>query len=65
MQCPKCGCKSTRVTKVFHKKDRTFRYRLCNKCKEAIKTVEFVTDGFDYKAVVEKIRKLVVEGEEK
>jgi len=65
MKCPKCGSNIARVTTVFHKSTRTYRYRQCNKCNYKFKTVELISDGMDYKHVVEKIRDLVNETQDK
>jgi len=59
MLCPKCKNESTKVVKVFHKPSRTYRYRECKKCKFRFKTVELISDGTDYKHIVERIREIV------
>jgi len=64
MKCPKCGSKTT-VTKIFHKKTRTFRYRKCknNKCGYKFKSVEMTATDWNYKAIVKKIKTIMDEVE--
>lgn len=60
MKCPKCGSK-TYVTQTIHKKSKTFRYRICknNQCKYRFKSVEMTATDWNYKAIVNNIKKLI------
>jgi len=60
MDCPKCGGK-TEVEKTIIKRDKVFRYRRCKKCKNRFKTVEIISDGWDYKGVLKKIKAMIEE----
>ena len=62
MLCPKCRSKS-RVTKTFFKFGKTIRYRKCNnkKCGHPFQSTEYVTYGWDDRAILLKIQELVRE----
>ena len=58
MNCPKCGSK-TEVEKTIIKKEKTFRYRRCKKCGYRFKTVETISDGWDYKGLLKEIKAMI------
>ena len=58
MYCPKCKSK-TDVEKTIVKEDKVFRYRKCRKCNWRFKTVEVVSDGWDYKGVLKRIKEMI------
>ena len=58
MNCPACKGK-TEVEKTIIKNDRVFRYRRCKKCGKRFKTVEMVSDGWDYKGLLKKIKSMI------
>ena len=49
------------VNRTINKKGKVFRYRHCGKCKKSIKTVEMSWEGWNYKAMVDQIKKIVNE----
>lgn len=58
MNCPKCKGK-TEVEKTIIKNDRVFRYRRCKACGKRFKTVEMISDGWDYKGLLRKIKSMI------
>lgn len=58
MNCPKCKGK-TEVEKTIIKNDRVFRYRRCKTCGKRFKTVEMISDGWDYKGLLKKIKSMI------
>ena len=58
MNCPKCKSK-TEVEKTIIKRNKVFRYRRCKKCGYRFKTVEEISDGWDYKGVLKKIKAMI------
>lgn len=60
MDCPKCGAR-TYVNQTFNKKYKVTRIRKCSnkKCNKSFKTVEMESTGWEYKAIVNKIKLLI------
>ena len=58
MNCPKCGG-DTYVTRTIDKTNKVFRYRKCKLCKSSFTTTEMTSDGWNYQAIVDEIRRLV------
>jgi DNA-directed RNA polymerase subunit M/transcription elongation factor TFIIS len=60
MRCPKCKG-YMRVTRTINKTGKVFRYRKCNKCGYSIKTTEIESYGWNYKSIVDEIKRIVDE----
>lgn len=58
MDCPKCGSR-TEVDRSIYKKDQVYRYRRCKTCQYRFKTVEMISDGWDYKGVLKNIKAMI------
>lgn len=58
--CPKCRHRS-RVLKTFEKIHSVIRYRKCDnkRCNFKFKTTEMVTQGWDYRTIIKKIKEVV------
>ena len=60
MYCPNCGGK-TMVSRTILKKGKVFRYRQCTKCKKVFKTTEMPASDWNYRGIVEQIKRIVNE----
>lgn len=59
MRCPKCNSKDIQVKRTIKKKRFNIRYRVCNKCTYKFKTKEIYSDGWDYRKIVQNIKKML------
>jgi len=57
MKCPYCNNKHTNVIKTYNKVNNVYRRRVCNRCKEKFNTIEYCSDGWDYRKLYKNLTK--------